>query len=729
MSIFARLVHTLPGMTLAFIVMLETPNIAHAQCAASDSTGCCASQLCSSVYQKVQSNINNDLQAVRDALGASGTVMTEDERRELLLLAKQYFTAQKIDFITNRFGYGQNSAEKNLSVANPTDENLRRILFELTQDVEAPGSFLTPNLRRLANAYASETPNFRVPFNPIVMGPEQLALIHADVLGRRTASATSSSASDDDMDPAMDSATSSAATLDQQARQDASFLRSQTVLAASQFRILMSAFGSQAGTTAAQPADSQVNFSAIIQEFWFNHFNVDYNKIHEYSGFGAGGYEPMIRSKMTTTFYELLRSVITHPAMLKYLDNQNNFFASSALVASNQNLGREVMELHTLGMGPNRSFESKVLYTQKDVEGSALVLTGINLAPASAGFGLQINPLNHVPDWVGSKQTAPVVMGKRFCLLNSKVIDQADECPKSTTVYTQDQLRNKVSVQLTNYLRFLANHPRTKKNICTKLVTRFISPKYADTGIEDDSTTPQNESRAEVQRSIVVDRCVAAWGDDGDLKGIYTAVLTSPETWSRDNYRRYQKNPLELVVSAVRLSGLTAAHFQPTTHIPAFGRFLRDKVDALGLPYRRWMTPTGYQETSGWMSPGYFVRWLKASAEISNFFEIRSIGGAEMNSPIMGLGPNNSYAGSAEEACILLSGATTKVGAARLNFIKDLLGEGDLKGDPKNMESKIQDVLTVEQKMVKQKIGSRLYPVPVKTGLMLKTASFSFTRK
>jgi len=99
--------------------------------------------------------------------------------------------------------------------------------------------------------------------------------------------------------------------------------------------------------------------------FWFNHFNV-----HQYKAnlrVLVGDYEDKaIRAHALGHFRDLLEATLRHPAMLRYLDNADN-----AVGHINENYAREIMELHTMGVGSG--------YSQKDVEELARVLTGVGI--------------------------------------------------------------------------------------------------------------------------------------------------------------------------------------------------------------------------------------------------------------------------------------------------------------------------------------------------------------
>src|SRR6201986_2021548 len=99
--------------------------------------------------------------------------------------------------------------------------------------------------------------------------------------------------------------------------------------------------------------------------FWFNHFNV-----HQYKSnirILVGDYEDhAIRAHALGKFRDLLSATLHHPAMLRYLDNADN-----AAGHINENYAREIMELHTMGVGSG--------YTQADVEALAKILTGVGI--------------------------------------------------------------------------------------------------------------------------------------------------------------------------------------------------------------------------------------------------------------------------------------------------------------------------------------------------------------
>ncbi|KQM19773.1 hypothetical protein ASE49_05505 [Novosphingobium sp. Leaf2] len=115
--------------------------------------------------------------------------------------------------------------------------------------------------------------------------------------------------------------------------------------------------------------------------FWFNHFNVHAQKRDIRAM--VGDYEDQaIRPHALGRFRDLLEATLRHPAMLRYLDNDQN-----AANRINENYAREIMELHTMGVGSG--------YTQKDVQELARILTGVgvDIKPDAPKMKPQLQPL------------------------------------------------------------------------------------------------------------------------------------------------------------------------------------------------------------------------------------------------------------------------------------------------------------------------------------------------
>lgn len=234
--------------------------------------------------------------------------------------------------------------------------------------------------------------------------------------------------------------------------------------------------------------------------FWSNHFCISADKIQSMSG----AYErEAIRPHVLGHFADMLLAVEGHPAMLFYLDNlasmgPNSIAGINRTRGLNENMAREILELHTLG--------ARSGYSQADVIGFASVLTGWTLVPAGDnpehGGEFTFNPRLHEPG-------GQTILGK---------------------TYSSDDIEQGRAV-----LHDLAAHPATAAHIAAKLASAFVA----------DTPPPP-----------LVERMTRAFLDsEGDLKEIARVMITSPEAWAEPP--RKLKRPSEWVVSMVRTTGLT----------------------------------------------------------------------------------------------------------------------------------------------------------------------------
>lgn len=165
----------------------------------------------------------------------------------------------------------------------------------------------------------------------------------------------------------------------------------------------------------------------MMAEFWMNHFNVPVH--HDATFTHRFAYDQAIRRVALGSFEELLHTAVTHPAMGVYLDN-----AVSTKAHPNENLGRELLELHTVGLGN---------YDESDVKSSARILTGY-LVDMWRTWEATYSAKDH---WTG-----PVA-----------VMDfSADNGAADGRPVVQE------------YLRYLARHPATAQRIARKLCVKFV---------------------------------------------------------------------------------------------------------------------------------------------------------------------------------------------------------------------------------------------------------------
>jgi uncharacterized protein (DUF1800 family) len=231
--------------------------------------------------------------------------------------------------------------------------------------------------------------------------------------------------------------------------------------------------------------------------FWSNHFTVSAKRIGLVAL--AGSYErEAIRPHVLGRFDQLLLAVLRHPAMQIYLDNFRSVGPSTSAVGSgfgaqrrtgvNENLAREVLELHTLG--------ERSAYTQADVEQFALALTGWGLA---SGGRFAFDSTAHEP-------------GERSVLKRR---------------YPQDG-----AAQAEAIVADLAVHPATARHIAIKLL-RYFGPAM-----------PQETDIAAVSAAFLASR--------GDLRATVLAILHRPNMWRVDVPASRLKHADEFAVGAWR---------------------------------------------------------------------------------------------------------------------------------------------------------------------------------
>ena len=242
---------------------------------------------------------------------------------------------------------------------------------------------------------------------------------------------------------------------------------------------------------------AEIGFVERLVWFWSNHFCVSADKILSM----AGAYErEAIRPHVLGRFVDMLTAVESHPAMLFYLDNglsmgPNSVAGINRDKSLNENLAREILELHTLGV--------RTGYSQDDVTRFANVLTGwtwIALGEPNRGGEFVFVKRFHEP----GEQT---VMGKAY---PDTGVDQGRAV-----------------------LADLARHPATAGHIAHKFARHFVAD------------APPPSLVAKLARSFT--------DSDGDLKELAKTLIAAEESWTPE--RTKLKRPSEWTTSALRLTG------------------------------------------------------------------------------------------------------------------------------------------------------------------------------
>ncbi|HEY4957732.1 MAG TPA: DUF1800 domain-containing protein [Caldimonas sp.] len=308
----------------------------------------------------------------------------------------------------------------------------------------------------------------------------------------------------------------------------------------------------------ATAAASQRPFAERLQWFWANHFTVSLLKGSTRGLVGAFERDA-IRPNIAGRFETLLVASTTHPAMLRYLDNSQSAGPHSRVVALearraarreetarvtgiNENLAREVLELHTLGAESARAG----IYTQADVTAFAAVLSGWRVGQDAVWSAEPFDANWHEP---GTK----TVLGRSY-----------GEGPEA----------------LRSALRDLARHPATARFIATKLARHFVA----------DEPPP-----------ALVERLSAVYlKSDGQLSEVYRALIGDDAAWSAEAAKL--KTPEEFVVSTARLLNLGDRLFEANPNgTPGYGAI---GIAALGQRVQAAPSPAGWSDRAeDWLGP------------------------------------------------------------------------------------------------------------------------------
>lgn len=317
----------------------------------------------------------------------------------------------------------------------------------------------------------------------------------------------------------------------------------------------------------ASALSSRAPFLERLVHFWANHFAVSADKLQVIGMAGLLEFEA-VRPNLLGRFPDMLLAVERHPAMLLYLDQAQSIGPGSraASLASrrvgrerglNENLAREILELHTLGV--------RAGYTQADVTELARALTGwtiggITRGPAARLVGGSAEPGEFLFADIIHEPGPRTILGRRYA--------QPGEA------------------QARAILADLAVHPATARHLATKLARHFA-------GDEPPPAMVQRLERAYLESG-------------GDLPTVYRAILESAEAWALAPVKF--KTPWEWTVSALR--GLAVEELPPKIAAGALAE--------LGQPTWRPGSPAGWDDrAASWAGPDALVRRVEVAGQIS----------------------------------------------------------------------------------------------------------------
>ena len=304
----------------------------------------------------------------------------------------------------------------------------------------------------------------------------------------------------------------------------------------------------------ARIADSQTPFRERLVWFWANHFSVS-AKNGTMRGLPGAFVDEAIRPHVAGPFATLLRAAITHPAMLYYLDQANSIGPQSRAgkrmrkhAGINENLAREVMELHTLGVGAG--------YTQKDVIQFADLLTGLTVQRPK---GTVFRPAFAEPG-------QEMLLGRRY----------GGGRPGPAPIHAA--------------LDDLAHRPETARHLARKLAVHFVADAPPDDLV-----------------AALAETCTQT---GGDLTRVYARLLDHPAAQSGQFTKLRQ--PLDFIGAGIRALGIPGssiarmnpAAFKRGFHYPLtlMGQPFQRPEGPNGWPEdsASWLTPQGLAQRISW---------------------------------------------------------------------------------------------------------------------------------
>jgi uncharacterized protein (DUF1800 family) len=333
---------------------------------------------------------------------------------------------------------------------------------------------------------------------------------------------------------------------------------------------------------------SDRQLQAVMTNFWFNHFNVFVPK--DSDEWYTTSYERDVIAKHALgSFRDLLLATAQSPAMMVYLDNwlsigpdslangvdPKNPNSKKGGKGLNENYGREVMELHTVGVNGG--------YTQADVTALSAILTGWGVDRTNQGGGFAFDYKRHEPGpkvWFGYL----IDDNGNVTKLGPGVNRPAATFGPSATAATPDSVKQGIAA-----LTILANSPQTAHFISYLLAQYFV---------------------ADVPPAMLVDRLQKTYlSSHGDIKTVLRALIASPEFNSKQYFRNKVKTPEEFVASAFRATGTD----------PQNPGALVNTVKTMGMELYHALPPTGYYLTADqWMNSSALVDRLNFAYQLTN---------------------------------------------------------------------------------------------------------------
>lgn len=311
-------------------------------------------------------------------------------------------------------------------------------------------------------------------------------------------------------------------------------------------REMIALLGRQLRVSLARAVSAEDDFFERAAHFWTDHFTVALSQPRS-APFVQPFVDEAIRPNVFGFFPDILKASVKHPAMLFYLDQLDSVGEMSMVAQNragkglNENLAREVLELHTLGVDGS--------YTQQDVRQLAKLFTGMSFGRKTLDY--QFRPALAEP---GSE----TVLGK---------------------VYGGPGRAKEADIDAA--LEDIALHPETAWHISWKLAVHFVSDQPSEV--------------------LVNDLTDAFKRTDGDLAALYQVLQDHPDTAA--SFGAKAKQPWDFIVSSLRALGVTGEHVM-NAKLEDIRDTVFEPMQRMGQPWRRPSGPDGWPEAfDAWITP------------------------------------------------------------------------------------------------------------------------------
>lgn len=343
-------------------------------------------------------------------------------------------------------------------------------------------------------------------------------------------------------------------------------------------------------------AYSTKQLSAVLQDFWFNHFSVDGGL--EIARWAHPRHEKTIAANMYGDFATLVEKSAWEPAMLDYLDQQQN-----TKNAENENFARELMELHTIGTDNT--------FIHDDIIAVAQVLTGNRY---DGNFAADFDLGRHV-----TGETKEVTLGSPVYATWTFGLNGTAQCGLVTATGGANEARALICL--------LARHEKAAELVGTKLIARFLGDTAYD--LAQAGILP-----------VLGDIKITWAANDANLASVFTTLLLSDDFKKSLYYETAKgKRPGVFSASLIRLlgNGSEGSSDVPQGYTAARARDafngIMDDIKNMGEQFYSAGPPTGYsEETPAWLGGSVYAIRLRQIDQVVDFLDVAAL--ADLGLPV-----------------------------------------------------------------------------------------------